>query len=67
MPAAWLEPVTARTDPSPGAVAEALATELRRLAGWLGLSAIETPVAGDLAADLDRALQSGPGTEVRVP
>ena len=67
VPAAWLEPATARTDPSPGEVAEALAAELRRLAGWLGLSAVETPVAGDLAADLDRALAAQPGTEIRVP
>ena len=41
--------------------------EPARLAGWLGLSAVETPVAGDLAADLDQALRGSPGTEVRVP
>lgn len=67
VPAAWLEPPSSRSDPSAGAVAEALAAELRRLASWLGLSSVETPVAGNLAAELDAALAGPPGTAVRVP
>jgi uncharacterized protein YcaQ len=66
VPAAWLEPPTARTDPPAGAVAEALAAELRRLAGWLGLSSVETPVAGNLADELGAAMAAFPGTDVRV-
>ncbi|WP_203929484.1 winged helix-turn-helix domain-containing protein [Virgisporangium ochraceum] len=63
VPAAWLEPATARTDPSPAEVASALAAELRRLAGWLGLSGVEPPVLGDLARELtaELAAQSRPG------
>jgi len=57
VPAAWVEPARARTDPSPGEVAESLAAELHRLAGWLGLSAVEAPAAGDLAAELSLALR----------
>jgi uncharacterized protein YcaQ len=56
VPAAWVEPVHARTDPSPGEVAEALAAELHRLAGWLGLGGVDPPVLGDLAPDLASAL-----------
>ncbi len=43
----------------PGAqphTATALATELVRLAGWLGLRSVEPPVRGDLARRLSRAL-----------
>ncbi len=43
----------------PGApvhTASALAAELVRLAGWLGLSAVEPPVRGDLARRLGQAL-----------
>ena len=47
VPAAWLEPARDRRHPPPGEVAEALAAELSRLAGWLGLSAVQAPEAGD--------------------
>lgn len=40
----------------PGAVAEALAAELRRLAGWLGLERVTVIGAGDLAPTLAGAL-----------
>ncbi|RKR90826.1 hypothetical protein BDK92_5209 [Micromonospora pisi] len=53
VPAAWLEP---GADPADTAVA--LAAELRRLAGWLNLSAVAPPVAGDLAGPLAAALAS---------
>ena len=67
VPAAWLEPLRpdpvgpgARrvrpSQPGPGEVAEALAAELWRLAGWLGLSAVAAPEAGDLAGALTPAL-----------
>jgi len=36
----------------------ALAAELRRMAGWLGLGAVEVRPAGDLAAQLSAALQA---------
>jgi len=61
VPAAWAEPVRARTDPAIGDVAAALAAELHRLAGWLGLSAVVPPVAGDLAGPLTAALRLPPG------
>ncbi|GIF10381.1 winged helix-turn-helix domain-containing protein [Actinoplanes teichomyceticus] len=51
VPAAWLEPGA-----DPVTTAEALAAELRRLAGWLGLGAVAAPVAGDLAGPLTAAL-----------
>jgi uncharacterized protein YcaQ len=57
VPAAWVEPARARTDPAPAEVAEALAAELHRLAGWLGLTGVEAPAAGDLARDLKLALR----------
>jgi uncharacterized protein YcaQ len=60
VPAAWLEPPTGRNDPAPGAIAEALAAELWRLAGWLGLSSVEAPVLGDLAPGLGTALAVEP-------
>ncbi|WP_326560326.1 winged helix-turn-helix domain-containing protein [Micromonospora sp. NBC_01796] len=56
VPAAWLEP---GADPADTALA--LAAELRRLAGWLGLSAVAPPVAGDLAGPLTAALVSTTG------
>jgi uncharacterized protein len=51
IPAAWIEP-TADQDET----AAALAIELRRLAGWLGLSEVATPDRGDLAGPLSAAL-----------
>jgi uncharacterized protein len=52
VPAAWSE------DGLPPAVtAEALATELRRLAGWLGLGDVSPPEGGDLARPLAAALR----------
>lgn len=57
VPAAWVEPARARTDPAPGEVAEAMAAELYRLAGWLGLADVEPPQAGDLAPGLGSALR----------
>jgi uncharacterized protein YcaQ len=55
VPSAWIEPAA-----DEGETAEALAAELHRLAGWLGLSAVAAPQGGDLAGSLARAL--GPGT-----
>ncbi|ROT32808.1 winged helix-turn-helix domain-containing protein [Micromonospora sp. HM5-17] len=51
VPAAWGEP-----DVDPAETAEALAAELYRLAGWLGLDRVAPPVAGDLAGPLATAL-----------
>jgi uncharacterized protein YcaQ len=56
VPAAWIEPGADVAD-----TASALAAELRRLAGWLGLAAVATPVAGDLAGPLTAALGSPAG------
>ncbi|MCN0154820.1 winged helix-turn-helix domain-containing protein [Salinispora arenicola] len=53
VPAAWQEPGV-----DPGETAVALAAELYRLAGWLGLDAVAPPAAGDLAAPLAAALRS---------
>ncbi|HEX6499501.1 MAG TPA: crosslink repair DNA glycosylase YcaQ family protein [Micromonosporaceae bacterium] len=50
VPAAWGEP------DAPPETAPALATELVRLAGWLGLGEVAAPDAGDLAAPLKAAL-----------
>jgi uncharacterized protein YcaQ len=62
VPAAWIEPAPAgragRGHPGPGAVAEALAAELRRLAGWLELDAVAAPEGGDFAGPLDAALRA---------
>jgi uncharacterized protein YcaQ len=41
---------------APAHTAEALAAELVRLAGWLGLGAVQPPVRGDLAVPLAQAL-----------
>ncbi|GAA4591740.1 uncharacterized protein YcaQ [Actinoplanes octamycinicus] len=53
VPAAWLEPSADQDE-----TAQALAAELRRLAGWLGLETIAAPVAGDFAGPLTAALKS---------
>lgn len=47
VPAAWVEP-----DVEPDSTAEALAAELYRLAGWLGLGEVAEPQRGDLAKAL---------------
>ncbi|NJC68262.1 winged helix-turn-helix domain-containing protein [Planosporangium thailandense] len=63
VPAAWIEPTptgrAGRGHPRPGEVAEALAAELRRLAGWLELDAVAAPEGGDFAAQLAAALRTG--------
>jgi uncharacterized protein len=51
VPAAWIEPSADRDE-----TAGALAAELRRLAGWLGLNAVAAPERGDLAGPLSAAL-----------
>ena len=52
IPAAWIEPAADQDE-----TAAALAVELHRLAGWLGLSEIATPARGDLAGPLSAALK----------
>jgi uncharacterized protein YcaQ len=52
IPAAWIEPGA-----DPDETAAALAAELARLAGWLGLSDIAAPERGDLAQPLTAALK----------
>jgi uncharacterized protein YcaQ len=42
---------------APAHTAGALAAELVRLAGWLGLGTVEPPDRGDLAGELTRALK----------
>jgi len=54
IPAAWIEPTADQEE-----TAGALAVELRRLASWLGLSAIAPPERGDLATPLSAALLAG--------
>jgi uncharacterized protein YcaQ len=54
IPAAWIEPSADQEE-----TAHALAAELHRLAGWLGLSAVAPPVRGDLAGPLSAALLAG--------
>lgn len=54
IPAAWREP---GADPEETVVA--LAAELRRLAGWLGLEAVARPERGDLQGALASALGAG--------
>jgi uncharacterized protein YcaQ len=51
IPSAWLEPSADQDE-----TAVALAAELRRLAGWLGLTAVEPPQRGDFAGPLTAAL-----------
>jgi uncharacterized protein YcaQ len=53
IPAAWLEPGS-----DPAETADALAGELHRLAGWLGLTTIATPVRGDFAGPLAAAVKA---------
>jgi uncharacterized protein YcaQ len=53
VPSAWVEP-----GEDPAATAEALAAELRRLAGWLGLAEVAEPDRGDLAHELSAALRA---------
>jgi uncharacterized protein YcaQ len=70
VPTAWLEPAPAgragRGHPDPGGVAEALAAELRRLAGWLELSVVAPPDGGDFAQPLAAALAAAaPAAGVR--
>lgn len=52
VPAAWVEPAA-----DPAEVADALAAELARLAGWLGLAEVAAPQRGDLADALAAALR----------
>ena len=52
VPAAYGEPG------APAHTADALAAELVRLAGWLGLATVEAPTRGDLATKLAGALKS---------
>ncbi|WP_433826854.1 winged helix-turn-helix domain-containing protein [Actinoplanes sp. CA-015351] len=54
VPAAWLEPGA-----GPEETATALAAELIRLAGWLGLTRVAPPERGDLAEALSVALKAG--------
>ena len=53
IPAAWIEPAADQEE-----TAAALAVELHRLAGWLGLASIATPDRGDLAGPLAAALKA---------
>jgi uncharacterized protein YcaQ len=53
VPAAWLE-----AGAEPEETAEALAAELFRLAGWLGLTTVAVPDRGDLAEPLTSALKN---------
>jgi uncharacterized protein YcaQ len=55
IPAAWLEPTADQEE-----TAVALAAELRRLAGWLGLHTITAPAKGDFAGPLSVALSGVP-------
>jgi uncharacterized protein len=55
IPAAWIEPHADRDE-----TAVALAAELHRLAGWLGLTEVAPPERGDLAAALAAALTDSP-------
>lgn len=61
VPSAWAEPG------APDDTAEALAGELRRFAGWLGLDRVAPPARGDLAGALARALAAGPAAADRSP
>ncbi|GAA1854607.1 winged helix-turn-helix domain-containing protein [Asanoa iriomotensis] len=56
VPAAWAEPGVDRV-----ATARALAAELQRLAGWLGLSSVASPEGGDLGGPVAAALASAAG------
>ncbi|MEV0608881.1 crosslink repair DNA glycosylase YcaQ family protein [Polymorphospora rubra] len=56
VPAAWIEPGADAADTAP-----ALADELRRLAGWLGLDDVAPPAAGDLRGPLTAVLAGTAG------
>ncbi|WP_212816443.1 winged helix-turn-helix domain-containing protein [Polymorphospora rubra] len=56
VPAAWIEPGADAADTAP-----ALADELRRLAGWLGLADVTPPAAGDLRGPLTAVLAGTAG------
>jgi uncharacterized protein YcaQ len=56
VPAAWAEPGVDRV-----ATARALAVELERLAGWLGLSSVAAPDGGDLGGPVAAALAGTAG------
>jgi uncharacterized protein YcaQ len=53
VPAAWLEPAAGQEE-----TAVALAAELHRLAGWLGLHSVAVPERGDFAGPLTAALRA---------
>jgi uncharacterized protein YcaQ len=55
IPAAWLEPAADQDE-----TAVALAAELHRLAGWLGLHTVAAPDRGDFAGPLAAALATRP-------
>jgi uncharacterized protein YcaQ len=55
VPAAWIEPTADEEE-----TATALAAELVRLAGWLGLTAVAAPDRGDFAGPLAAALKGVP-------
>jgi uncharacterized protein YcaQ len=55
IPAAWLEPAADQAE-----TAAALAVELRRLAGWLGLERVAAPIKGDFAGPLGAVLAGVP-------
>jgi uncharacterized protein len=58
IPAAWGEPGM------PAEALPALAAELRRLAGWLGLAEVAAPDAGDLATSLGEEVKLAMGIAV---
>ena len=53
IPAAWLEPAAGQEE-----TAVALAAELHRLAGWLGLHTVAVPERGDFAGPLAAAIKA---------
>jgi uncharacterized protein YcaQ len=60
VPAAWAEPT------APPETAAALAAELHRLAGWLGLARVAPPHRGDLAAAVRAELTAQPASPAGV-
>jgi uncharacterized protein YcaQ len=60
VPAAWAEPK------APPETAVALAAELHRLAGWLGLGEVAAPERGDLAGPLWAELSEQPASGAGV-
>jgi uncharacterized protein len=60
IPAAWIEPAAEADE-----TATALAAELGRLAGWLGLEAVAKPERGDFAGPLSAALAATAGVDMR--